>query len=362
MSRRQAIIYDHVSNLPQASVLGLMNRLYVASASEYGSPDISCTVTRAGTVTSVRSWSGAHSPLYALAHPTRAVVYLAEARGAVRVIGHSGDSEQVFSTGGEAPCHLAVDVTRNTLYSANYAGGSISVFRLDPGGHITRRLQVQRFPERVHGSLSKPHHIALEGGDGGALLVADLGHDAILRIKLKPDGTLGAITKAADPAIQPRGPRSLSLDRFGHLWCTEEKSATVSRLHIRHSDTTGSSGSSFAEWTHTWPASDATSRSVNYPGDLVHSQNGRYLYAANRGRNTITVFDADLERLGPVREIPCGGAWPASLASDGAFLYVACRESNLVNVFAMDADQGLLDSPVAAIRADRPTALALVDV
>ncbi len=80
---------------------------------------------------------------------------------------------------------------------------------------------------------------------------------------------------------------------------------------------------------------------------------GRYLYVANRGPDTISVFalDGDLPRY--LTEVPVG-AWPRHIALDGDRLYVANERSHTVMVMAIDPETGI-PAVVQTIEVPSPT-------
>jgi 6-phosphogluconolactonase len=73
---------------------------------------------------------------------------------------------------------------------------------------------------------------------------------------------------------------------------------------------------------------------------------GRFVYAANRGHDTITAFGVDKE-TGHLREIerePIRGGWPRNFNIDpsGKWLLAAGRDSNTLAVFKIDDATGEL--------------------
>ena len=88
------------------------------------------------------------------------------------------------------------------------------------------------------------------------------------------------------------------------------------------------------------PASTATG--PNQPSELV--SDGRYLYVANRGPNTVAVFELGGALPRYVTEVPAGD-WPRHIALDGERLYVASERSHEVIVMQIDPATGV---PAAA--------------
>ncbi|CBG88010.1 lactonase family protein [Citrobacter rodentium] len=88
---------------------------------------------------------------------------------------------------------------------------------------------------------------------------------------------------------------------------------------------------------------------------------GRFLYAANRGHDTIAVFhinphDGSLNLAGWV---PCGGKTPrfTTLSPDGAQFYSANEDSDTIQVFDVDAATGMLAKTDVVIPSASPTCI-----
>jgi 6-phosphogluconolactonase len=82
----------------------------------------------------------------------------------------------------------------------------------------------------------------------------------------------------------------------------------------------------------------------NYPGEVVTSKDGRFVYITNRGHNSVAIFranGADLELIGMPS---CGGDWPRHCAFDpsGQLLFVSNQNSNNITSFAVDQTTGAL--------------------
>jgi 6-phosphogluconolactonase len=84
-------------------------------------------------------------------------------------------------------------------------------------------------------------------------------------------------------------------------------------------------------------------RTVSASEIRVHPS-GRYVYAANRGHDTITAFrvDPDSGTLALIEREPVRGSHPRNFNIDatGRWLLAAGRDSNTVAVFEIDAKTG----------------------
>jgi 6-phosphogluconolactonase len=89
----------------------------------------------------------------------------------------------------------------------------------------------------------------------------------------------------------------------------------------------------------------AKEESVSGSEIRVHPS-GRFVYAANRGHDTVTAFGVDQEsgKLTLIECEPIRGSWPRNFNIDpsGKWLLAAGRDSNTLAVFAIDAETGEL--------------------
>ncbi len=265
-------------------------------------------------------------------HPELPVLYAVEetADGHVQAwsmaSGTPGEPLGRSATGGAEPAHLTVDSSGRFLITANYSGGSISVHELGPDGSIGRRTDLVRHERHGEHERQEQAHPHMVRDVDGELLVTDLGGDAIYRYRLGPGGKL--MPEGVVAAPPGSGPRHV-LPVGEHYFVTAELSGQVLGF-----DADGKLLSAV-------PASKADG--ANQPSELA--SNGRYLYVANRGPDTVSVFELDgtggshaLPRY--VAEVPVG-VWPRHIALDGDLLYVANERSHEVMVLRIDPETGI---------------------
>jgi 6-phosphogluconolactonase len=266
----------------------------------------------------------AESPSWIARHPSLPVLYAVEETDEGRVhawrLDDGRPAEELGSgdTGGSEPAHLAVDTTGKFLITANYSGGSISVHRLGPDGSIGERTDLVRHDRHGdHPRQAGAHPHMISAVDDGVLVI-DLGGDAIYQYRLRDDGTLEQTRIiAAPPGSGPRHAIRIG-DRY---YVTAELSGELLVYE------TG------GQLAGVVPASAADG--PNQPSELTGTDS--FVYVANRGPNSVTVFalDADLPRY--VTEVRTGD-WPRHIALDGDTLYVANERSH--DVMAMTIDPG----------------------
>jgi 6-phosphogluconolactonase len=187
-------------------------------------------------------------------------------------------------TGGLDPCFLAVNQSGSLLAAANYSSGSLSVFPLGQQGEIESCLLVEAHtgsgPDKERQEM--PHvHFADFTPDGKYICAVDLGIDAVKFYRFE-DNRLDEQESLRITLRPGSGPRHL-LFRLGmrYVYIVTELSSEIAVFEntgTRYEERqcistlpTGFVGSSFAAAVHLSP-------------------DGRFLYASNRGHNSIAAF------------------------------------------------------------------------
>ena len=296
------------------------------------------------------------SPSFLARHPSLPVLYAANeldeglvTAWTVRPDGSLGELGVPRSTGGAHPCHLAVAPGGRALYSANYGSGSVCVHPLDADGvpgersdllvHDGRGPDPQR-QERAHAHLVSPEP------DGGGLLAVDLGTDSVYRYELDPAS--GRPRRESDrwAVAAGTGPRHLARHPDGRCcYLVGELTATVTTFEFDAPGRLRERGRVAA----------STRTGHVQPSEIVVGPDGRFLYVANRGSGTVSVFtlDGDLPRY--VTEVETGGEWPRHFALIGSHLYVADERAHAVAVFAIDPRTGVPSPTGEAAETPSPT-------
>jgi 6-phosphogluconolactonase (cycloisomerase 2 family) len=285
-------------------------RLYVGSYADLRAYD-------AGSLAPVAATAEVPAPSFLTAHPWAPVLYAVSevAEGSVSALA-AGQLRLLAQerSGGGAPCHLAVSPDGRYLLCANY-GGRLTVFPID--GDATLAGRPTDTASHVH-----PHHCSWQRGEA---TVVDLGADALYGYAIE-DGRLRRTWVA--PAEPGAGPRQLAIHPAGYHYVADELSSTVS-TYLRQPG-------GGLELAATVPATLVAPADRNYPAEIAVSGDGRFVYLANRGNDTITTFAVGpAGRLRAVDEVPTGGVWPRHFTIAGPVMYVANQRSGTVTVLRL---------------------------
>jgi 6-phosphogluconolactonase len=284
-------------------------------------------------------------------HPTLPVLYAsARVDGVPSVVAVSlNDSGAALinaeAIGSGGACFVTTDQTGTLLMSAQYGGGSVAVFPIAKDGSIGTRTQLIQHgqPSRVHKNqqAAHPHCVAISP-DNRFAMVCDLGMDKIVVYELDlPSGKLKEVAQA--DAIPGGGPRHMKFHPDGKYALVLNELA----LSISVYQYDGANGTmTLVETTESLTAQEKAINTFNSGSEIRIHPSGKFVYSANRGHDSISVyrFDAGEGRLQRIGIVPVRGAWPRNfnLSPDGQFLLAANKDSNSVAVFEVDDQNGSL--------------------
>jgi len=246
---------------------------------------------------------------------------------------------------GQDPCHLSFDQTGKYLFAANYSSGTIAVFPILPDGTLGDHTAVVKNAGNLGPNKERqegPHaHWVHVSPDNRYVFAADLGLDAILSYRF--DATKGTLTPNDPPMTKltpGAGPRHVAFSPNGkYVYVVSELNSTVTAFQYDPAK-----GTLFEFQILATLAQDFSGR--NDTAEITVHDNGKWLFASNRGRDTITVFsispsDGSLTSLG---EFPTGGKEPRHFAIDptGRYVLAENQNSNSITVLKIDPATGAL--------------------
>ena len=312
--------------------------------------------TKKGKLTSATLAAEVKAPGFLAFHPDRTRLYaIANPTEGPSVLAYnildSGDLEflnsQLIPDGRAA--HISAHPSGNFLLTAQYAGGSVAVFPLGKDGQVEACSQMV---EHEGGSgvvakrQSKPHpHWVGFSPDGRFAFVPDLGLDQIVIYQIQPDQVSIKQIGAVD-SVSGGGPRHMKFSVDGqYIFLLNELSLSVSTFAFD----TETGNATLLSTTPTLSDFAKAKESFNSSSEIVVHPNGEFVYAANRGHDSVTAFVADAEtgRLYVTDIEPIRGAWPRNinLDSSGQWLLAAGAHSNTVTVLEVDTVSGALTYP-----------------
>lgn len=261
---------------------------------------------------------------------------------------------------GTGPCHLVLDKTGRHLLVANYNSGSVAVIPVATDGRLGEPSDFVQHtgksidPERQGGPHA--HCVTLDTANQFAF-VCDLGLDQVRIYRF--DAAQGKLTPN-DPAfvaLKPgAGPRHLVFRPDGKFaYVINELDSTLTAF--AYEAATGR-----LTTVESQPTLPPYFDGKNATAELAITPAGKFLYASNRGHNSVVLFEIDQAKgtLRYVEDQGTGGKTPRHFGVQPAakHLVIANQNSDTLLVCRIDPDNGRLKpsgvfaeapSPVCAV-------------
>ncbi len=250
-------------------------------------------------------------------------------------------------TFGFAPCYVSLHPDGSAVFVANYVGGTVAVYPRLADGKLGETSQTWTFEgEGPHPEQEAAHpHCILPSPDGKYVYVADKGSDQVAGFRWNADEQ---VVEPLDPpftSVQAgAGPRHLSFHPTQpYLYLINELNSTVDVFAYQ------------PENGSLTPLQSITTLPEEYKGanacaDIHLSPDGAFLYASNRGHNSLAIYQVgEGGRLSPRGFTPTGGDFPRNfmITPDGQWLYAANQNSDNIVVFERDSTDGSLEQTKA---------------
>lgn len=247
-------------------------------------------------------------------------------------------AEQDFPTKGTDPCHVALAPDGNFLSVANFASGAVTIFELDKDGNLVREgCLYQHQGHSIHPVRQKgPHaHSTIFAPDCRKMYVPDLGIDE-LALYTWEERSADCVREPGIKILAGSGPR------FGEFDCEGKNFYLIHEIssQVRHY----SYQNGILEEREIASTLPKGFKGDNICADLHITPDGKWLYASNRGHDSLACFR--LEKDGTMKfagQYSCGGRTPRNFAIDplGKYLLVGNQDSDQIVVFEI-RDRGEL--------------------
>jgi 6-phosphogluconolactonase len=237
-------------------------------------------------------------------------------------------------------CHVALDRTGRVLVAVDYVGGSAASYKVK-AGELSEIVWQEHYTGRgpTARQQSAHAHFASFSPDNRYAYINDLGLDLIHIYKLNV-ATAELTAAGAYHAAPGSGPRTLHFHpNRKTAYCVNELASTVDVLRWDRGDgsLTLTTRINLLPEGYTGPTRAC---------DTVITQDGKFVYFANRDNNFLYSFKADPHsgELTPIKRTPCGGKTPRNFVLDPTekWMLVANQDSNQIAVFARNPETGEL--------------------
>jgi 6-phosphogluconolactonase len=272
------------------------------------------------------------------------------------------------SSAGAGPCYISLDATGEAAFVANYYGSSIASYRVLPSGALSEPVERidyknpkfgKRGPNSARQDAPHPHSVHLSP-DNRFLLVNDLGSDNISVFPIDP-----ATARLGPPALFSNdrpgsGPRHIAFHPNGRwLYSINEMDSTIDHfLWTTTSSRTDPQGLLVNTGAPVKTIAPNFPVAKNTAAEVAISLDGNFLYASNRGEDSLVVFRIapDDGALTLVERISCGGKTPRHFTLDPSERWLLCgnEDSASITIFRRDPASGRIAGPTQSLLLDSP--------
>lgn len=350
--------------------------MYVGTYTEEGSESKGIYAygfdSRTGQITPLGLAAQSVNPSFLAIHPNQRFVYAVnevgnykgEKSGAVSAFSIDAKTGKLallnqVSSRGAGPCYISIDKSGKHVLVANYDSGNIAVFPILTDGRLG---EASAFVQHTgHGTNPErqeaPHAHSIDvSPDDHFAIVDDLGLD---QTRVYPfdsaKGTLDENAANIAKAAPGAGPRHFALSpsgKFGYV--INEMANTVSAFSY------DSEAGSLTQ-LQTISALPKTFTGHSEAAEILVHPSGKFLYASNRGYDSIAVFAIDKSKgtLTPIEYTLTKGASPRNfeIAPGGKLLLVGDEKSDNIMTFKIDPQTGRLTPTGNALNISQPVCI-----
>lgn len=244
---------------------------------------------------------------------------------------------------GREVCHVSIDKTGRNVLVADYSG-SITCLQTKEDGSL------DRITASIHFTGSGPNHARQAGPHAHSIYpdendrfvyACDLGTDNIWVFKFDPAN--GSLTPADPPSakVPPgAGPRHLAFLPNGRFAYSANEMGINVTAFSREPET-----GTLTPFQTIQTLPDGASTKGVTTSEIACHPSGKWLYVANRGHDSITVFSVGEDGgLSWVQNVPAGVSVPRGFTIDpsGRWMVAAGQKDNRIAVLAIDPKTGRL--------------------
>ncbi|MBO6792710.1 MAG: lactonase family protein [Balneolaceae bacterium] len=259
-----------------------------------------------------------------------------------------------YPTNAFSPCYVIVDATGKFVFVANYQGGVAMVYRRNDDGSLDFVQELNHEGSGPHPNQNASHpHMTKISPDNNYLFVPDLGSDKIWSYRINHDaGTVSKTEQEFAQMAPGAGPRHMDFHPSKNLvYVINELNSTVSVMEydpalgaLEEIQAISTLPDDFTDW--------------NSSADIHVHPNGKFVYASNRGHNSIAAFsiDEDSGTLTSLGQVSTEGEFPRNFAihPSGEFIYAANQNSDSITIFSINSETGTFKFTGSSLEVSTP--------
>lgn len=232
---------------------------------------------------------------------------------------------QILSNG-SAPAYIGIDEKRQLVYAGNYHLSTVTVFKIQSDGSLLQTDKV------THQGLTgpkpeqdKPHVHYCDLTPDNRLVVCDLGMDLTFIYDVSNDGKL--IAKSRYQSEAGFGPRHIVFHPNGKIaYLVGELGSKIEVLKYNDSNAQFTKLQTISTIPEDWTTHNGAA--------AIHiSNDGKFVYASNRGQNALVVFEVQSDfTIKLVQTISTEGDFPRDFELSQNEDFVICANQNTDNL------------------------------
>jgi 6-phosphogluconolactonase len=271
--------------------------------------------------------------------------------GAVSAFAAGDDRSLKFlnakSSQGEGPCHISIHGSGAFAVVSNYSSGALTVLPIGKNGRLGDAVQVIQYrgtgPNK--GRQEKAHaHSFTFAPDFSMGFACDLGSDKVMLYRVDPAAREPLVPQGFAAALPGYGPRHGVFHPKGKIvYVLNELKSAVDVFALSGGKTPEGEGLGRIQTLSSLPKRGGGKESI--AAALRISPGAKFLYASNRGHDSIAVFKISAAGLLDLVDlIPAGGRHPRDFILDprGNSLIVLNKDSDNMVIFKINHRTGLL--------------------
>ncbi len=276
------------------------------------------------------------------------------------VLSFTWDGTQLVQNGskpakGDHPCYIDINSDQSLIAVANYSSGNFSVIKsMEDGSLQGDPVSWQHTGKGTDTTRQKgPHAHCAKWVGNKALLIVDLGIDYIIPYTVDDDLKITKVNEGIKMK-EGCGPRHIVLHPFRNIvyaTCELSNEVAVMEFDPQSLELTA------IQYISTLPRGFSGS---NTNADLHITPGGKYLYASNRGHDSLAAFRiTGTGQLESVGHFPVRGEKPRNftILPGGKHLLVANQDSDNIVAFRINSTDGSLEFTGSEIEVPSPVCL-----
>lgn len=239
---------------------------------------------------------------------------------------------------GKSPCHIYFDEKQSIIYASNYHLGRLDIIKVDDNLEMKIINTINYFANSIVSpdQDSSKCHMAIKDRDDEYLIVVNLGADCIYSYKMFEDGSYKLVAMYNSKAGM--GPRHLVFDREGeYAYIIGELDSSIDVVKYNKKTGVFKFVSNISTLPHDYKGKNTASA-------IKISKDDKFLYASNRGHNSIAVYKiVEKGKLELLQIEKTKGETPRdfNFIKDEEMILVG-HQDDLIHLFERDKETGMI--------------------